>query len=87
MLSDSVQNIFGDKAKVSILPSGYLIKAQIKHNEKAANIALRLKKNGVALKVFGDESGILNLILSCTGVESKDFNDAVRLIYKVIFQS
>ena len=86
-LSTSVQNVFGDKAKVSILPSGYLVKAQIKHNENAENIALRLKKSGVALKVFSDNNGVLNLILSCTGTQSKDFNDAVSLIYTVIFQS
>ena len=85
ILSTAAQNIFGDKAKVSILPSGYLVKLQIKHNESAENIALKLKRSGIALKVLGEENGILNLILSCTGTESNNFDDAVKQIYSVIF--
>ena len=86
-LSNCIQEVFKDRVKVLPNIGGFLVAFEIKSLLSAKEIEERVAKVGIRLRVADELSheGWPCLLLSCSGVDEKDFKKSMMLIEKALF--
>ncbi|MDD6021231.1 MAG: PLP-dependent aminotransferase family protein [Oscillospiraceae bacterium] len=82
LIKKKASELLGDKAKVTILPAGYLVMIEL-CGVTAEKAAQKAESRSIKVKPVSD-GGKESLILSCTGISFDDIDEAVRLLSQVI---
>lgn len=77
-LASAVQAVFGTQAK-QVFRTGFTVRAVLNTQCSADALVRAAAEQGVALRAADTESGCL-LLLSCSGVRSADFHDALQAV-------
>ncbi len=85
LLEQAVKSIFGETAHTHIGDTGFVVKADIKTPLSPAELQDRALRAGILLRTAASSDGTVSLLLSCSGMPTEAFPNALKLLYEKCF--
>lgn len=87
-LAHCIEEVFGDKAKILPNIGGFLLPFEVKSELSIDEIEEKTREAGIKIRVADELSheGWPCLLLSCSGVNEKDFVESMKLLKTILFQ-
>lgn len=84
ILSDTIQSVFGDSVNIAQTENALKIRVSFSNKIPPKVLVRSAEMRGIAISAHTDENEKTVVLLSCTSVETEQFEDAVRILRDVV---
>lgn len=85
LLEQAVKTVFGDTVQTHIGDTGFVVKVDVQTDLSPAAVRTRALRAGILLRTEGSQSGTVSLLLSCSGLHSDTFSEALTELRETCF--